>query len=109
MAIQTSSDAELRSIIFDKERVLVKFIDENCSVCQELAPSIERLADDSRYQHITFLRMDASENPVSSKEVKLSGTPFFATYCNGTLKDCGLFSSEKEVEALVETLSTCCE
>ncbi|MBA9079364.1 MULTISPECIES: thioredoxin family protein [Rufibacter] len=109
MAIQTSSDAELRSIIFAKERVIVKFIDENCTICKKLAPSVEKFSDDPKYQDITFLKMDASENPVSSKEVKLSGTPFFATYFKGTLKDCGLLSSEREVQALLDTLVDCCD
>ena len=109
MAIKTSSDAELRSIIFEKERVIVKFIDDECAICKQLAPSLERFSDDPKYQGITFLRMEASENPVSSKEVKLTGTPFFATYYNGTLKNCGLYSSESEVKELLDSLLTCCD
>lgn len=46
--------------------------------------------------------MDAQENPVSSKEVSLSGTPFFATYLNGTLNQCSLVSDK---ETLMEMLS----
>jgi thioredoxin 1 len=109
MAIQTSSDAELRSIIFEKERVLVKFIDDQCAICKQLAPALERFAQDPKYQGITFLRMQASENPVSSKEVKLTGTPFFATYYNGTLKHCGLVSNEQDVRALLDSLLHCCD
>ncbi|QHL88512.1 thioredoxin [Nibribacter ruber] len=109
MAITTSSDAELRSIIFEKERVIVKFTDENCNVCKQLAPSMEKFSDDPKYQGITFLRMEASENPVSSKEVKLTGTPFFATYFNGTLKNCGLLSTEHEVKELLDSLLVCCD
>lgn len=109
MPVHTSSDAELRSIIFEKEKVLVKFIDEDCAVCKKLAPSIEKFSNAPQYQEVTFLRLDASENPVSSKEVKLSGTPFFATYHKGTLKDCGLLSSEAEVQVLLDNLVKCCD
>jgi thioredoxin 1 len=109
MAIQSSSDAELRSIIFEKERVIVKFIDDDCGICKQLAPSMERFSQDPRYQDITFLRLEASENPVSSKEVKLTGTPFFATYFKGTLKQCGLYASEAEVKELLDSLLTCCD
>ncbi|RNI28890.1 thioredoxin [Rufibacter latericius] len=104
MAIQISSDNELRSIIFEKERVIVKFIDENCLICKALAPSFKQFSEDPAYKDITFLQMDASENPVSSKEVKLTGTPFFAIYYKSTLRDCALLSSENDVRDFLEQL-----
>ncbi|GGK76769.1 hypothetical protein GCM10011405_25740 [Rufibacter glacialis] len=109
MAIQTSSDKELRSIIFEKERVIVKFIDEECQICKALAPSFSTFSEDPKYQDITFLKMDAAENPVSSKEVKLTGTPFFAIYFKGTLRDCALLSSEEDVRKYLDRLVSCQE
>ncbi|WP_205500274.1 thioredoxin family protein [Rufibacter psychrotolerans] len=107
MAIQISSDHELRSIIFERERVIVKFIDEDCQICKLLAPSFKQFSDDPTYDSITFLQMDASENPVSSKEVKLTGTPFFAIYFRGTLRHCSLLSSEAEVKKMLDRLLAC--
>jgi hypothetical protein len=45
--------------------------------------------------------MNASENPVSSKEVKLTGTPFFATYSNGTIRECGIVATEDGIRAML--------
>lgn len=104
MPIQTSSDAALRSIIFEKERVIVMFNDEACEICKSILPVFEKFSNNPTFKAVTFLHMDASENPVSSKEVKLTGTPFFATYYNGTLRDCGLFSTEEKVRRLLEEL-----
>ena len=42
-----------------------------------------------------FLLMDASESPVSSQEVHLTGTPFFAIYENSVLVLCKLVSEEE--------------
>ncbi|MFB9861649.1 thioredoxin family protein [Rufibacter immobilis] len=109
MAIHTSSDNELRSIIFEKERVIVKFLDEDCEICKALAPSFKKFSENPTYQDITFLQMDASENPVSSKEVKLTGTPFFAIYFKGTLRDCGLLSTEEKVRKYLDRLLACKE
>jgi hypothetical protein len=104
MAIHTSSDTELRSIIFAKERVIVKFIDEDCLICKALAPSFKQFSDNPMYKDIAFLQMDASENPVSSKEVKLTGTPFFAIYYKATLRACALLSSEEDVREFLDQL-----
>jgi thioredoxin 1 len=48
--------------------------------------------------------MDASENPVSSQEVKLTGTPFFATYLGGTIQECGIVDTEEGIRAMLVRL-----
>jgi len=104
MAIIASNDDHLRQLIFEKEKVIVKFVDEACAVCKALAPTFTRFSSDPAYSDITFVRMHASENPVSSKEVQLTGTPFFASYRNGTLRECGLASSEDELKVMLDKL-----
>lgn len=104
MTIIESNDDHLRRLIFEKEKVIVKFVDETCPVCKQLAPSFTNFSSDPAYNDITFVRMNASENPVSSQEVRLTGTPFFATYRKGTLKECGVVSTEEEIKALLDSL-----
>lgn len=104
MTILESNDDHLRQLIFEKEKVIVKFIDDACQVCKQLAPSFVNFSSNSAYDDITFVRMSASENPVSSKEVRLTGTPFFATYRKGTLQECGVVSTEEEIEKLLDSL-----
>ena len=104
MTIIESNDDHLRQLIFEKEKVIVKFIDEACKVCKQLAPSFSSLSADPTYSDITFVRMSASENPVSSKEVRLTGTPFFATYRKGKLEECGVVATEEEIRALLDAL-----
>src|SRR5687768_9831116 len=102
MPVHDTNDAELRTLIFDFRRVVVKFTKPDCNVCAHMAHIFSHLSNISQFENILFLRMDAKENPVSSKEVSLSGTPFFATYLNGTLSQCSLVS---EKETLIEMLS----
>lgn len=104
MTILECNDDYLRQLIFKKEKVIVKFIDESCEVCKQLAPSFTRFSSDPAYSGITFVRMNASENPVSSKEVSLTGTPFFATYRKGTLRECGVVATEEEIKVLLDNL-----
>lgn len=104
MPIVEANDEDLRQLIFEKDKVIVKFIDEACAVCKQLAPSFTGFATSPAYSDITFVRMHASENPVSSKEVKLTGTPFFATYRDGTLRECGVVATEEEIKTLLDKL-----
>jgi thioredoxin 1 len=104
MPIREVTDADLRNIIFENPRVIVKFTKTNCPVCERMHLRFLKLSQDKRYQNITFLRMDAAENPVSSQEVHLTGTPFFAAYRDSVLTECKLISDEEELEALLNTL-----
>ncbi|ARS36789.1 thioredoxin family protein [Pontibacter actiniarum] len=101
MTITESNDEELRRLIFEKERVIVKFVDDTCPVCKALAPTFAQLSADPAYSDITFVRMSATENPVSSKEVRMTGTPFFAIYRSATLVDCGIVSTEDGIRELL--------
>lgn len=104
MTVTEITDQQLRQLIFDRERVIVKFTDAACPVCRQLSPAFQRLSTEPEYQGIMFVRMSASENPVSSQEVKLTGTPFFATYRKGTIQECGIVASEEGIRALLRQL-----
>ena len=104
MPIKNATDTELRNLIFENPRVIVKFTKTNCPVCERMGKTYQRLSADPRFQDVTFLLMDASENPVSSQEVQLTGTPFFAVYQKGVLTTCKLISEEKELEELLNEL-----
>lgn len=102
--IRYATDADLRQLLFQQDHVIVKFIDKECRICRELAPSFEELARNPAYNEVLFLRMDATENPVSRKEVKYSGSPFIATYRKGVLLDCGLVNTREEVTGMLQRL-----
>lgn len=104
MRILESDDNQLRQLIFEKDKVIVKFVDETCPICQSLAPTFEKFATNPTYSAITFVRMHASQNPVSSQKVRLTGTPFFAIYQRGTIMECGLLSTEEEIEQMLQKL-----
>lgn len=104
--VKESDDLELRTLIHSHDQVIVKFIDDKCEICKELAPKYEEMANEKKYKSILFLRIDAKENPVSSKEVKVSGTPFFAIYKKGRLIECGLIEEASGIKHMLEQLLT---
>lgn len=102
--VTESNDNELRRLIFERNKVIVKFTDADCPVCKTMEPKYRKLSNAPDYSRIAFLRMSAKENPVSSREVKLKGTPFFATYNRGTLADCGIKATEEELREMLQKL-----
>ncbi|MFD2246491.1 thioredoxin family protein [Pontibacter ruber] len=104
MTILESNDHHLRQLIFERHRVIVKFTDEACPVCKALSPKFTQIATEPAYRDITFVRMNAKENPVSQKEVKMTGTPFFAIYKDSTLLDCGIISTEEALRSMLNKL-----
>ena len=104
MTVTDINDNKLRRLIFEKERVIVKFTDPSCPVCKQLSPYFRKLSTEPQYSSITFARMSASENPVSSQEVKLTGTPFFASYHKGTIQECGIVDTEEGIRAMLARL-----
>ncbi|MBB6611704.1 thioredoxin family protein [Pontibacter sp. Tf4] len=102
--IHNATDADLRQLLYKHDLVIVKFTDKECKVCKALAPSFEALARQTAYNEVLFLRMDANENPVSRKEVKVSSTPFIATYHKAVLLDCGLVSTREEITRMLTRL-----
>ncbi len=101
MPILESNDNQLRKLIFENDNVIVKYTDEDCAICKLLYPSFTKFAAEPDFEHILFLRMNAKENPVSRKEVKMTGTPFFATFRKGTLLDCGIVSTEEGIKNML--------
>jgi thioredoxin 1 len=102
--IKQATDEELRSLIFENPKVIVMFTKINCPVCDRMGKRYLKLSHDRRFQGTTFLLMDSSENPVSSQEVHLTGTPFFAIYKKGILNTCKLISEEQELDDLLREL-----
>jgi hypothetical protein len=104
MPIQDTNDEGLRLLIFDYPKAIVKFTKKDCVVCERMGKTYQLLSEQKEYNNILFLRMDASENPVSSQEVHLSGTPFFAIYRKGKLEECRLISDAEELKEMLDQL-----
>lgn len=99
--LQDATDANLRQLIYSHQYVLTKFVDPDCTICERMAPHLERLAADPRFAHVLFLRIQAHENPVAVKEVSFNKAPFIATYHNGRLLHCETVFSDARVEEIL--------
>lgn len=105
--IQNATDADMRLLIYDHAYVLAKFVDEGCATCRELAPHIQALANDARFEHVLFVVVDANQTPVTAKEVAFSKAPYIVAYRKGQVKHCETVKTAARVEEiLTEFLAT---
>ena len=95
------TDSNFAEQLSTNEKVIVKYFADWCGSCKLFAPKYKRLANDERFADITFLDVNAEENPQARAAANVSNLPFFAIFRNGQLLE--TLSASKE-EAVVELL-----
>jgi thioredoxin 1 len=104
MAVIEATDKDLRELIYTHDCVIVKYMNEDCHFCKLLAPHFEKLSNDSKYESITFLKIDSGENPIAKSEVGERDMPFFNTFKKGLLIECRSIRTDKELKRLLVKL-----
>ena len=101
MAVELITDSQFESKLKDSEKVVVKYYADWCGSCKLFAPKYKRLSSDERFSGISFLDVNAEENPEARRKAGVTNLPYFAIFKNGNLVE--TLASNKE-EALVELL-----
>ena len=76
-----------------------------CGSCKLFAPKYKRLSNDERFEGVTFLKVNAEQNPEARKQAGVTNLPFFATFEQGQLKDTLAASKEDAVVDLLSKLN----
>ena len=88
-----------------KGLVVVDFGAEWCKPCQHVKPLFEALSANSAYKSVTFLSIDADENPVIVGENSISAFPTFKFFKNSAEEDLPIIGADiNEVEAKIKEL-----
>ncbi|RPI69756.1 MAG: thioredoxin [Ignavibacteriae bacterium] len=106
MSVQVLTDNEFPQTLTDNERVVVKYFADWCGSCKLFAPKYRRLSDDERFANVTFVDINAEENPEARKLANVDNLPFFATFRNGQLVEGGATAKEDVVVSMLERLTT---
>ncbi|MES2389317.1 MAG: thioredoxin family protein [Bacteroidota bacterium] len=105
MSVTKVSDNEFGTKVAESEKTVVKFYADWCGSCKLFAPKFKRLSDDPRYKDITFLDVNAEENPEARKVAQVNNLPSFAIFEGGKLVDTISASKEEAVTTLLDRLS----
>ena len=104
MAVTVSTDTDFKEIISNEDRVAVKFMASWCGQCRLFGPKFKRLSNDERFDGITFLDVNAEENPEARKMAGVNNLPFFAVFQNGELVDAQDTAKEDKVVEMIQKI-----
>jgi thiol-disulfide isomerase/thioredoxin len=104
MPVLHATDNDLRTLIFNNDSVIVKYVKEDCEYCRHLEPFYAQFSEDAMYRDIRFLKVDSGQNPVAQQEVGQKDMPFVSVYKKGLLIECGSVRTEEELRAMLQHL-----
>jgi thiol-disulfide isomerase/thioredoxin len=84
MLLELNEDT-LQNVINSNDKVVVQFSASWCGNCRIMKPKFKKLATEN--EEITFVLIDAENNPESRKLANVSNLPTFATFVGGSLKN----------------------
>lgn len=104
MSVKISEDSNFLQELSNNEKVVVKYYADWCGSCKLFSPKYKRLSDDDRFKDITFLDINAEQNPEARKLASVDTLPFFAVFKKGELIDKISTSKEDVFISLLEKL-----
>lgn len=104
MALIQATDSTFNELLSQNDKVVIKYYADWCGSCKLFAPKFRRLSDDIRFEGVTFLDINAEQNPEARKLAGVNNLPFFAVFKNGKLIQGEATSKEDNVVAMIDAL-----
>jgi thioredoxin 1 len=104
MSIVVATDNDFNDAIASNDKVVVKYFANWCGSCKLFSPKYKRLSNDERFADVTFLDVNAEENPEARKVAEVNSLPFFAVFKGGKLEQGAATSLESKVVEMIESV-----
>lgn len=104
MAVHTVNDTQFKEHLSKDKAVVVKYFANWCGNCKLFAPKYKRVSNEDEYQSVTFLDVNAEENPAARKAAGVDNLPFLAVFKNGELLEGSASSKEDYLRELLDKL-----
>jgi thioredoxin 1 len=105
MAVIKADDSQIKDLLTDNQKVVVKYYADWCGNCRLFAPKYKRISDNEQYAGITFLDVNAEHSPEARKMAGVTNLPFFAIFKVGQFQEGIAASKEEAVLELIHKLN----
>ena len=105
MSIRVVTDIDFSDAIASNNKVVVKYFANWCGSCKLFSPKYKRLSTDERFADVTFLDVNAEENPEARRLAGVDNLPYFAVFKDGKLEQGAATSLEAKVVEMIEGLA----
>jgi thiol-disulfide isomerase/thioredoxin len=102
MAVILTNDNDFSTQLEATPVVVVKYFADWCGSCKLFAPKYKRISNEEGYAGITFLDVNAEENPEARKAAGVDNLPFMAVFKNGKLIEGAATSKEEYLRTMIE-------
>lgn len=102
--VKTVNDAEFQQELKAHDKVVVKYYADWCGSCRLIAPKYDAIAEKDDFKGITFLNINAEENPEARKLAGVTNLPFFAAFKDGQLVEGFAAARAEAIEELAKNL-----
>lgn len=105
MGVIETTDQDLTTLLEENENVVIKFYADWCGSCRLFNPKFKRLSNDERFSGVTFLNINAENNPEARKLAGIANLPSFSIFKGSELVETVSTSKEDAVVELITKLN----
>ena len=85
MAVEVLNDQSFKDKLASSPLIAVKYYADWCGSCRLFSPKFRRLSENEAYQNISFVDVNAEENPEARKLAGVTSLPFLAVFKEGKM------------------------
>lgn len=105
MAVHETTDAYLFLQVAENDKVILKYHTDECGeVCKEFVIIFKELSEETKYNNVVFLSINADDNPAAKERIMKTKQPVITIYSKGRLRDSRHASDREGVETLLKEL-----
>lgn len=101
MAVLNVNDQEFKEKLKESPKVAVKYYANWCGSCKLFAPKYKRISNEEDLADVTFLEVNAEENPEARKMAGVDNLPFLAVFQNGELLEGSASNKEDYLRSII--------
>lgn len=104
MAVIKVQDNNFQEFLAEHPKVVAKFYADWCGSCRLMHPKYVNLSNKAELSNVTFIDINAEENPQARNLVGVKNLPFFATFVNGALVETDFTAKIETVEDMAKKI-----